>query len=138
MSSRIIGHYHQSFSRCGNVNNAFRPSSTVSVASLPSRPVTFRAHSRADQVDVGPAILLSLGAFAQGRQERWSGIVGCSRVPVRRTIEHAALHREPIRSGETVQEVKPPLPFAALRNSLGSDECEGARTEPWRFSDDAT
>ncbi len=86
MSSRIIGHYHQSFSRCGNVNNAFRPSSTVPVASLPSRSVKFRAHSRADQVDVGPAILLS--AFVQGRQERWSGIV----VPV--SGYFAALHRE--------------------------------------------
>lgn len=143
MSSRIIGHYLQSFSRCGNVNNAFRSSSTVPVASLPSCPVTFRAYSRAasdaDRVDVGPALLLSsssplvlLAAVARGRKERWSGIV----VPVSGSSStHCIVNQT--RSGETVQEVKPPL-YNRGNTELGSDECEGARTERWRFSDDAT
>lgn len=105
MSSRIIGPYHQSFSRCGNVNNALGATSTLTVAALPSRSVRFLADPRADQVDVGPAILLSVDD--RGRGERWSGIV--LTVEGSRSTHHAALHREPIRSGEKVLEVEPPL-----------------------------
>ncbi len=122
MSSRIIGPYHQSFSRCGNVNNAFRVPSTVLVAFMPSRPVRFPADSRADQVEVGPTILLSVDEMSVGP-------ASCCRfqVPVRRT--NSNMPRCIVnRTGQARLFRRLLLldTIAAKRNSFGSPERAGA------------